>query len=143
MEKLTLNGTKGLELTREEVIDLGFKVEALVRKAQYREVNQDVLDLIHDASEKLDKADEIITDILEGNYEYKKIKKLFSDNNISYDFNIEKDGYIKITVENGDWKHDHLLLRHIMSDAGYVFCGRYVPDEETGEDVFSAIYLYH
>ncbi len=69
MEKLTLNRTKGLELTREEVIDLGFKVEALVRKAQCREVNQDVLDLIHDASEKLDKADEIITDILEGYYE--------------------------------------------------------------------------
>ncbi len=76
------------------------------------------------------------------NQEIKKIKKLFSDNNISYDFNIEKDGYIKITVENGDWKHDHLLLRHIMRDAGYVFCGRHVPDEETGEDVFSAIYLY-
>jgi hypothetical protein len=36
MAELTLNGTKGLELTREEVIDLGFKVSALVRKAQCR-----------------------------------------------------------------------------------------------------------
>jgi hypothetical protein len=69
MAELTLNGTKGLELTREEVIDLGFKVSALVRKAQCREVNQDVLDLIQDASEKLDEADRIITEILEGNYE--------------------------------------------------------------------------
>ena len=69
MADLTLNGTKGLELTREEAIDLGFKVSALVGKAQCREVNQDVLDLIQDASEKLDEADRIITEILEGNYE--------------------------------------------------------------------------
>ena len=69
MEDLTLNGTKGLELTREEAIDLGFKVYALVCKAQCREVNEDVIDLIRDASEKLDEAVGIITEILEGNYE--------------------------------------------------------------------------
>ena len=69
MEDLTLNGTKGLELTREEAIDLGFKVYALVWKAKYREVNEDVIDLIRDASEKLDEAVGIITEILEGNYE--------------------------------------------------------------------------
>lgn len=69
MADLTLNGTKGLELTREETIDLGFKVYALVRKAQCREVNEDVIDLIRDASEKLDEAVGIITEILEGNYE--------------------------------------------------------------------------
>ena len=69
MADLTLNGTKGLELTREDAIDLGFKVYALVCKAQCREVNEDVIDLIRDASEKLDEAVGIITEILEGNYE--------------------------------------------------------------------------
>ena len=69
MADLTLNGTQGLELTREEAIDLGFKVSALVRKAQCREVNQDVLDIIQDAVEKFTEADKLITDILEGNYE--------------------------------------------------------------------------
>ena len=69
MTDLTLNGTKGLELTREETIDLSFKTYALVRKAQCREVNEDVIDLIRDASEKLDEADRMITEILEGNYE--------------------------------------------------------------------------
>ena len=69
MAELTLNGTKGLELTREEDIDLGFKADALVRKAQCREVNQDVLDIIQDAVEKFTEADKLITDILEGNYE--------------------------------------------------------------------------
>jgi hypothetical protein len=65
MAKLTRVGTKGLELTREEVIDLGFKADALVRKAQCREVNQDVLDLIQDAVEKFTDADKLITEILE------------------------------------------------------------------------------
>ncbi len=69
MAELTLNGTKGLEMTREEVIDLGFKADALVRKAQCREINQGVLDLIQDAVEKLTEADNLITDILEDNYE--------------------------------------------------------------------------
>lgn len=69
MADLTLNGTKGLELTREEAIDLSFKTYAPVRKAQCREVNEDVIDLIRDASEKLDEADRMITEILEGNYE--------------------------------------------------------------------------
>lgn len=69
MAELTLNGTKGLEITREEVIDLGFKADALVRKAQCREINQDVLDLIQDAVERLTEADNLITDILEDNYE--------------------------------------------------------------------------
>lgn len=68
MAELTF-GTKGLELTREEVIDLGFKADALVRKAQCREVNQDILDIIQDAVEKFTEADKLITDILEGNYE--------------------------------------------------------------------------
>jgi len=65
MANLTRVGTKGLELTREEVIDLGFKADALVRKAQCREVNQDVLDLIQDAVEKFTDADKLITEILE------------------------------------------------------------------------------
>ena len=68
-KELTRNGVVGLELTREEVIDLGFKADALVRKAQCREVNQDVLDLIQDVVEKLTEADNLITNILEGNYE--------------------------------------------------------------------------
>ena len=68
MAKLTRVGTKGIELTREEVIDLGFKADALVRKAQCREVNQDVLDLIQDVVEKCTEIDNLITNILEGNY---------------------------------------------------------------------------
>ena len=69
MAELTLNGTKGLEMTREEVIDLKFKTQALERKASCREVNCDVLDLLADVVVKLNNIEDMITNILEGNYE--------------------------------------------------------------------------
>ena len=69
MADLTLNGTKGLELTREDAIDLGFKVYALVRKAQCREVNQKEIKIIKETKKKNNEDDRIITEILEGKYE--------------------------------------------------------------------------
>jgi hypothetical protein len=64
-KELTRNGVVGLELTREEVIDLKFKTQALERKASCREVNCDVLDLLADVVVKLNNIEDMITDILE------------------------------------------------------------------------------
>ena len=72
----------------------------------------------------------------------KRVTKLLSDNHMPYDFTVDEQGYVKISVENGDWKHDHLCLRQMMNKAGFVFFGRHIPEEETGEDVFSAVYLF-
>jgi hypothetical protein len=73
----------------------------------------------------------------------KEIQKLFSSNKMFYDFTIDSKGIIEITVEDGDWKHDHLSLQHIMREAGYVFNGRHIPeDQDNGDDSFTAIYLY-
>jgi hypothetical protein len=69
MAKLTLVGTKGLELTREEIIDLKFKIDALERKAACREVNCDILTSLDKIASELNALDLEITDILEGNYE--------------------------------------------------------------------------
>ena len=68
MADLTRNGVVGLELTREEVIDIKSKVKGLARKAQCREVNGDVVDSLVKISQELSKVDEMITDILEGDY---------------------------------------------------------------------------
>ena len=62
---LTRNGVVGLELTREEVIDLAHKVQGVLRKAQCREVNCDVLDMLDKVSSSLSAIDAEITDILE------------------------------------------------------------------------------
>lgn len=77
--------------------------------------------------------------------EEEKINQLFKEKNLHYDFTIKDNAFIEIIVENGDWKHDHIRLRNIMADAGYVFLGRHIPDteENSGDDSFSAVYLYH
>ena len=72
-----------------------------------------------------------------------KIQEILSANKWSFDFSIDNMGYIKITVENGDWKHDHLALQHVMRENGYVSFGRHIPeDQENGDDSFTAIYIY-
>ena len=65
MAKLTRNGVVGLELTREEIVDAIASLDAIVRKAQCREVNQDVIDILDEARGILDRADSEITQILE------------------------------------------------------------------------------
>jgi len=72
----------------------------------------------------------------------KAIGDILKNNNMFYDYSVDSNGIIEITVENGDWKHDHIRLRNLMSKMNYVFYGRYVPDEENGDDSFSAVYLY-
>lgn len=64
-KELTRSGVVGLELTREEVIDLKYKIQALERKAQCREVNCEVVDLISDVFVKLVNIECQITAILE------------------------------------------------------------------------------
>ena len=65
MAKLTRNGVVGLELTREEIADAIANIDAIVRKAQCREVNTDVIDILDEARGILDRADSEITQILE------------------------------------------------------------------------------
>jgi hypothetical protein len=65
MAKLTRVGTKGLELTREEVIDLVYKVQGIIRKAQCREVNCDIIDMLDKVSSELCVIDAEITEILD------------------------------------------------------------------------------
>lgn len=72
----------------------------------------------------------------------KRVEDLLTANKMFYDFSVDSNGYIEITVENGDWKHDHIALRNLMRDSEFVFLGRYVPDEETSDDSFSAVYLF-
>ena len=67
--ELTRNGIVGLELTREEVIDLIAKVSALKNKAQCREVNCDVIDMLAEVSDNLNDIEYELTRIIEGNNE--------------------------------------------------------------------------
>ena len=54
MADLTRNGIVGLELTREEVIDLKGKLCGVKRKAECREVNCAILDMLAEIADKLE-----------------------------------------------------------------------------------------
>lgn len=64
-KELTRTGVVGLELTREEVIDLAHVVQGIIRKAQCREVNCEILDMLDKVSSELSTIDAEITEILE------------------------------------------------------------------------------
>ena len=72
---------------------------------------------------------------------YSKIVELLKTNGMYYDVEVF-NGTITITVENGDWKHDHIALKNLMKSHGYIFIERHITDEENGDDSFSATYLY-
>jgi len=64
-KQLTRTGVVGLELTREEVVDLICKVGAVGSKAQSREVNCDIIDSLANVEESLKRVYNDITEILE------------------------------------------------------------------------------
>ena len=54
----------GLIKTREEIIDLLFATEALGRKAQCRAVHGDIIDQIHDVSQRMRLIDHDLTELI-------------------------------------------------------------------------------
>lgn len=69
-ERLTRVGTLGLELTREEVIELANKVRALERKCVCRYVDVEIADMLAHVSMELDEIDDKISRGLEALSEY-------------------------------------------------------------------------
>ena len=70
------------------------------------------------------------------------IQNLLSANNLHYDFDVDYEGFINITIEDGDWKHDHIFLKNLMSRNGYVYFGCKEIGEDTGGDWYSAIHKF-
>ena len=77
----------------------------------------------------------------EENKLFTKVDAILRRNSLFYDVTINGN-YIIIAVVNGDWKHDHLALRHVMYENGFELLGRHIDDDETSDDSFSATYLY-
>ena len=70
-----------------------------------------------------------------------KIVSLLKTKNMFYDVEVS-NGIITVTIENGDWKHDHISFMALMKSYGYIFISRNIVDEDNGDDSFSATYLY-
>ena len=72
-----------------------------------------------------------------------EISKIFSENNVNYEFDIDRNNHVNITIEDGDWKHDHLKLKHIMTLNNFICADLTAVDEEgNGDDTYSAEYCF-
>ena len=71
-----------------------------------------------------------------------QIQALLTANDMNYDFDIDSQGVIEITVEDGDWKHDHIRLKNLMAKNGYFYFGCKEFGEDTGGDWYSAIHKF-
>lgn len=70
------------------------------------------------------------------------INRIFKENNLYYAyFILDTDEIVGITIEDGDWKHDHIRLNHIMLKYNY----KLIKEEKIGtsdEDSYSSTHYF-
>ena len=57
-----------------------------------------------------------------------------------YEIYKTEDGFV-ISVEWGDWKHDHRYLEYLMGELGYILVDKKITNED-GSDCYSADHYY-
>ena len=72
---------------------------------------------------------------------YMKVWKLLSSHQMYYFISVINSSSVSISVHDGDWKHEHLGLRHLMEENGFTFMGKEITGED-GSDSYSAIHTY-
>lgn len=72
---------------------------------------------------------------------YMKVWNLLSSNQMYYFISVINSSSVEIYVEDGDWKHEHLVLRHLMEENGFTFMGKEITNEN-GSDCYSAVHTY-
>jgi hypothetical protein len=70
-----------------------------------------------------------------------RVQEILSSHKMPYDFEIDSQSFIKITVVDGDWKHDHLRLKWLMEENDFKHFGENVTEED-GSDCYSAIHTF-
>ena len=70
-----------------------------------------------------------------------EIEKYLKDHKVYAD--VEENGdEISVTIEMGDWKHDHLYCRDLMQELGYTQVGEEPFDEDTPDDCYSSTHYF-
>ena len=70
-----------------------------------------------------------------------KVNKIFNDERC--EFTAEPNGFdeVEITIDMGDWKHEHLWAKNLMEFLGYKEIGNKVTEED-GSDCYSAEHYF-
>ena len=67
-------------------------------------------------------------------YQYLRTKNCY------YEIYETEDGFV-ISVEWGDWKHDHRYLEYLMGELDYILVDKKITNED-GSDCYSADHYY-
>lgn len=72
---------------------------------------------------------------------YMKVWNLLSSNQMYYFISVINSSSVEIYVEDGDWKHEHLVLQRLMEKNGFTLvCRENI--REDGSDCYSAVHTY-
>lgn len=71
----------------------------------------------------------------------KELQQFLNEKKLYYDVDENEDCFI-ITIEWGDWKHDHGHLQYLMANIGFTLDRREITDSDDS-DCFSATYYYN
>lgn len=72
---------------------------------------------------------------------YHEIVRILKEHDLWYDVCIISDDRFSITIDYGDWKHDHGYCDFLMNLNGYRFVSKVVTRED-GSDCYDAIHTY-
>ena len=69
-----------------------------------------------------------------------KIENIFSKYKFNYDYEYINEKQVLITIKEGDWKHDHLYLKNILSANGFTLEDEYYA--ESDDDCYDVEYTF-
>jgi len=72
---------------------------------------------------------------------YMKVWNLLSSNQMYYFISVINSSSVEVYVEDGDWKHEHLVLQRLMEENGFTLVCR-ENTREDGSDCYSAVHTY-
>ena len=70
----------------------------------------------------------------------KDMASIFKKYKVAYEWYLVGND-IRISIEWGDWKHDHYLIDYAMKEKGYTKVGETMTEED-GSDCYSSVHRY-
>ena len=70
-----------------------------------------------------------------------RVRNLLSSHQMYYSISVINSSSVSISVDDGDWKHEHLALQRLMEENGFTLvCKENI--REDGSDCYSAVHTY-
>ncbi len=72
---------------------------------------------------------------------HKKVCDILKKGELHGEVTAHEDGTVEVSIEWGDWKHEHGYLDYLMKENGFILVNEEVTEED-GSDCYSATHEY-